>query len=368
MNENELKELISNITPADSAAAEAARLRQAKLAKPPGSLGKLEDISIRLAGITGKVLNSLERRAVLVFAADNGVVKEGVAVTPQSVTLSQCINMTEHKTGMSALAHFFGDRVRVTDVGVKARFTHPGIVDRKVRLGTRDLLIEPAMTRAEALAALAAGVEAVREEHLLGVDVIGVGEMGIGNTTTSAAVLACLTGLEVSAVTGRGSGLNDEAYEHKKQVISQAIIKHAPDSADPLDVISKVGGLDIAAMTGAYLGCALLRVPAVADGFISIVAALCAVRLCPAARDYIFLSHASMELGYRSAARELGLEPCLDLDMRLGEGSGCPIAFQIMRAACAAMNGMATFEEAAIDDKYLEGIRGFDAFGGGERQ
>ena len=185
---------------------------------------------------------------------------------------------------------------------------------------------------------------------------MGVGEMGIGNTTTSAAVLAALTGADAELVTGRGSGLNDEALEHKINVVREAIRINAPDALDPIDVISKVGGLDIAAMTGAYLGCAKHRLPAIADGFISVVAALCAVRLCPAARDFIFLSHASEEPGYKLAAKELGLKPFLLLDMRLGEGSGCPIAFQVMRAACAVMNGMATFDEAAIDDDYLKNL------------
>ncbi len=352
---------MEGITPADEGAMLEARRRQAMLAKPPGSLGKLEDISVKLAGITGKVNNRIERRAVMVFAADNGVVAEGVAVTPQSVTLAQCINMTMHKTGMSALAKFFGDEVFVFDVGINAEFSHPGIINKKVRLGTADLFREPAMTRDEAEKALLAGASAV-EEYALGFDAIGVGEMGIGNTTTSAAVTASLTSSPAQAVTGRGSGLTDEAFLHKISIIEGALTRHKPDANDPIDVISKVGGLDIAAMAGAYLACARHRIPAVVDGFISIAAALCAVRLSPAVRDYIFLSHASKESGYAVAARELDLDPCLALDMRLGEGSGCPIGFQILRAACAAMNGMATFEEAAIDDGYLAAIKGKNAF------
>ena len=355
MTDAELKTIISGVMPAyPDAIAEAVR-RQSELAKPPRSLGGLEDISIRLAGITGAVRNDPEKCLVAVFAADNGVVNEGVAVTPQSVTLKQAVNMTRHKTGMSALAGFFGNEVRVYDVGINAS-ERQELITKKLRRGTNSILRGPAMTREEALFAVSVGVEAAEKAKRDGFDAMGVGEMGIGNTTTSAAVLAALTGADAELVTGRGSGLNDEALEHKINVVREAIRINAPDALDPIDVISKVGGLDIAAMTGAYLGCAKHRLPAVADGFISVVAALCAVRLCPAARDFIFLSHASEEPGYKLAAKELGLKPFLLLDMRLGEGSGCPIAFQVMRAACAVMNGMATFDEAAIDDDYLKNL------------
>ncbi len=363
MNDTDLKELISEISPAYGSAAEAARMRQASLAKPPHSLGKLEDISVKLAGITGRVNNLLGECRVLVFAADNGVALEGVAVTPQSVTASQAVNMTRHKTGMSVLAAHFGNSIRVFDVGVNSENKLPGVIDRRIRRGTASILRGPAMSREECLRAAEAGIEAVYEARRDGVSAIGIGEMGIGNTTTSAAVLSALTGLSPEAVTGRGSGLTDEAFELKKRVIAEAVLLNSPDKDDVIGVISKVGGLDIAAMTGAYLGAARARIPAVADGFISIVAALCAYRLCPAVRDFIFLSHASMETGYRRAAGELGLEPFLLLDMRLGEGSGCPIAFAVMKAACAVMNDMATFDEAAINDGYLDTIRDIDAFG-----
>ena len=362
MTETELNELICKICPAFAEASEKAEARQAKLAKPPKSLGKLEDISVRLAGITGKVKNRIEYCRVLVFAADNGVVEEGVAVTPKSVTLSQAINMTAHKTGMSALAEYFNDSVCVTDVGIDSDIRFSGIVDRKVRKGTGNIRKGPAMSREEALNAMHAGIESVRAARDDGIDAVGIGEMGIGNTTTSAAVLAVLTGKDPEEVTGRGSGLTDEAFELKKRVISDAILLNAPDANDVIDVISKVGGLDIAAMTGAYLGCAYYRIPAAVDGFISIVAALCAVRLSPAVRDFLFLTHVSSEKGYSVAADELKLSPCLLLDMRLGEGSGCPLGFQIMKAACAVMNGMATFDEARIDDGYLDSIRSVDAF------
>ena len=315
MTERELRAYIEAIRPADEAAMDAARRRQAELAKPPGSLGRLEELSIRLSGVTGRVCPAMDRCRVAVFAADNGVVAEGVSCTPPSVTLQQAVNMTRRKTGMSAMAAAFGDDVAVVDVGIDG-----------------------------------------------GVTALGIGEMGIGNTTTSAAVLAALTGADVEAVTGRGGGLTDEGFRRKKAVLRQALALHRPDRNDVIGVLAGVGGLDLAAMTGAFLGCAHERVPAVADGFISITAALCAVRLCPAARDVLFLSHDSYEVGYRIAAEELGLQPCLRLEMRLGEGSGCPLLFRVLEGACGVMRGMATFAEAAIQDDYLDEIRAVDAF------
>ena len=360
MTEQELKTL--PIAPADNAAMEKARQRQAELAKPPGSLGKLEDYSIRLAGITGKVKNEIEKCRVIVLAADNGVTAEGVSSAPTSVTLSQVINMTRHITGMSSLAYYFGNEVVVADLGIDTDRKIPGVLDRKIRRSTGNIAKERAMTRQQVLDAIAVGLDLAADAAKDGVNAVGVGEMGIGNTTTSSAVLSALTGATPESVTGRGGGLTDRAFAVKKQVITQTLALHHPDREDVVDVLSAVGGLDLAAMTGVFLGCALQHIPAVVDGFISIVAALCACRLNPNVKDYLFLSHASYEIGYRLAAEELGLEPCLLLDMRLGEGSGCPIAFQILKAACAVMNGMRTFAEAAIQDDYLDPIRAQDSF------
>ena len=360
MTEQELKTL--PIAPADNAAMEKALQRQAELAKPPGSLGKLEDYSIRLAGITGKVKNEIEKCRVIVLAADNGVTAEGVSSAPTSVTLSQVINMTRHITGMSSLAFYFGNEVVVADLGIDTDRKISGVLDRKIRRSTGNIAKERAMTRQQVLDAIAVGLDLAADAAKDGVNAVGVGEMGIGNTTTSSAVLSALTGATPESVTGRGGGLTDQAFAVKKQVITQALALHHPDREDVVDVLSAVGGLDLAAMTGVFLGCALQHIPAVVDGFISIVAALCACRLNPNVKDYLFLSHASYEIGYRLAAEELGLEPCLLLDMRLGEGSGCPIAFQILKAACAVMNGMGTFAEAAIQDDYLEPIRAQDSF------
>ena len=362
MTLKELQKILTSIAPADREAMDRAKKRQAELAKPPGSLGKLEDMSIRLAGITGQVRNQLESCRILVFAADNGVIAEGVSSSPESVTLSQAVNMTRHITGMSALARYFGNSVVVADVGINAEVRCPAILNRKIRRSTRNLAKEPALTRQEVLDAMGVGLELAGQAKEEGVQAIGVGEMGIGNTTTSSAVLAALTGAAVEQVTGRGGGLTDQGFATKKRVIESALALHRPDPEDPLDVLSKVGGLDLAAMTGAFLGCALHRIPGVVDGFISIVAALCACRLCPHVREYLFLSHASYEVGYQLAARELGLDAFLLLEMRLGEGSGCPLAFQILKGACAVMCGMGTFQEAAIDDDYLEEIRAADSY------
>ena len=361
-SQEDLNNLIAGISGVDRAAMDAAERRQAELAKPPGSLGRLETLSVQLAGITGKVCNLTKRKVLLVFCADNGVVKEGVAGTPQSVTLAQTLNLAHGKTGAAVLAKRFGCEVCVCDVGVNAEITDPKVIPRKLAFGTSNMADGPAMTRAQALQAVLTGADLAYETAQNGADVIGVGEMGIGNTTTSAAVLAVLTGVAVKDVTGRGAGLTDEAYAKKIAVIEQAIRKNKPDVADVLDVLSKVGGFDIAAMCGAFLGAAKARVPVVIDGFISAVAALCAVRLCPNVRHYLIPSHASFEKGSRIVTEALRLEPLFDLQMRLGEGSGCPLAMMLIDAADAVMNDMATFSEAAIDDGYLEPLKRIDAF------
>lgn len=362
MTRQELTAYMESILPADRESMDAARRRQAELAKPPGSLGVLEDMSVRLAGVLRTARPEVRRCRVTVLAADNGVVAEGVSCAPQSVTVQQAVNMTRHKTGMSALAAYFGDDVQVVDVGIRTPVPCPQVLDRKIRFSTGDIAVEPAMTEQQALDALAVGLDLARQAKAEGIDAVGVGEMGIGNTTTSAAVLAALTGASVEEVTGRGGGLTDRGFATKKHVLRQALALHRPDAGDPIGVLAAVGGLDIAAMTGLFLGCAHEGLAAAVDGYISIVAALCAVRLCPRVRDVLFLSHASYEIGYRLAARELGLEPCLLLGMRLGEGSGCPLLFRVMQGACAVLNHMATFPEAAIEDGYLAPIREGDAF------
>ena len=337
----------------------AAEAHQARLAKPPGSLGRLEELSVQLAGITGKVHSELPRKQLLVFAADNGVVIEGVSSAPQSVTMQQTINLTRGKTGAAVLAKRFGCGLTVCDVGVNADICESAVLNRKIAYGTQNICAGPAMTREQALQAILTGA-AVAEN--VDADAVGIGEMGIGNTTTSSAVLAVLLGADVDKVTGRGGGITEESFRKKKAVIRTAVAVNRPNRNDVIDVLAKVGGFDLAAMCGAFLGAAAARRPAVIDGFISAVAAMCTVRLCPLVRGYLIPSHASFEIGYRLAMEELALRPLFDLGMRLGEGSGCPLAFQVLDAACAVMNDMASFDEAGINDDYLDEIRQGDQF------
>ena len=357
--EKELEKLLHSISSLDEAAMAAARERQAQLAKPPGSLGRLEELSVQLAGITGHVHNKMEKTHLLVFAADNGVVAEGVSSAPQSVTLMQTVNLTRGKTGASVLARHFGSGITVCDVGVNADIRDKAVLNRKIAYGTQNIAHGPAMTREQAVTAILTGAELA---GITDADALGVGEMGIGNTTTSSAVLAVLLSADVETVTGRGGGITDDSFRRKKEVIRQAIAVNRPDKTDPVDVLAKVGGFDLAAMCGAFLGAAASHRPVVIDGFISAVAALCAVRLCPRVRGYLVASHASFEIGYRLAMDAMNLEPMFRLGMRLGEGSGCPLAFQVLSAACAVINDMATFDQAGIDDGYLDEIRRGDQF------
>ena len=355
----DLQTMIVSVAPLDEVAIAAARERQAQLAKPPGSLGRLEDLSIQLAGITGKIHNKIEKKHLLVFAADNGVVEEGVSSAPQSVTLMQTINLTRHKTGASTLCKHFGCEITVCDVGVNADIKEPKVLNKKIAYGTQNIVKGPAMTREQAEQAILIGYELAKATDA---DVIGIGEMGIGNTTTSSAVLSVLLDASVENVTGRGGGITDQSFLKKKQVIKDAIAINQPDKNDVIDVLSKVGGFDIAAMCGAFIGAAMTRRPVVIDGFISAVAALCAYKLCPNVRGYLIPSHASYEIGYKLAMDAMDLQPLFLLGMRLGEGSGCPLAFEILDAACAIINDMATFDQAGIDDGYLDEIREGDKF------
>ena len=381
MKRTELDEIIKSIKPADRQAIIQAKARQAQLAKPPGSLGGLEEMSVRIAGMTGQVINRIGKGCVAVFCADNGVVAEGVASAPQSVTRAQTINFTRRLTGVGALARCYDSELLIVDMGVKEKIpsdlydTVPlrdtsKIIDRRLRPQgeTDNIATGPAMTQEEVLQAIAAGLEMADAVHRAGFSILGVGEMGIGNTTTSAALLSAVTGRSSDETVGRGGGVNDEGFARKKEIVEQAAaefcrsggILSTPVQARPeqmLAALARMGGFDICAMTGAYLGAAACRMPVVIDGYISAAAALAARVLAPAAADYMIASHKSYEKGYMLAIDVLGLKPFLSLDMRLGEGSGCPIAFSVIRGACDVMANMATFEEAAINDDYLEEIR-----------
>ena len=378
-------------------AMEEARARQEILAKPTGALGDLEEITIHLAGITGKVKNDVSKQAIVIFSADNGVVDEGVASAPQSVTLSQTINFTRRLTGVGSMSKYFGIDLLVVDMGVKmdipqelytAEMTEHQcaadgsciqglsrrIVNRSLGRGTKNLAKGPAMTREEALQAIYTGMDAAEAIKRCGYGIFGIGEMGIGNTTTSACVLAALLGLDGEDVVGRGGGLNDEGMLKKIRIVDEAVARceqygggNVVDEADTehirtriskdidvVGILAEVGGFDICAMVGAFLGAAYYKLPVVIDGYISAVAALAAYWLAPQVTDFMFGSHVSKEKGYMVAMDALDVKPYFNLGMRLGEGSGCPISFKIIETACATMNGMATFAEGAIDADYLQ--------------
>ncbi|MGF6376310.1 nicotinate-nucleotide--dimethylbenzimidazole phosphoribosyltransferase [Clostridiales Family XIII bacterium PM5-7] len=370
-NEKILFQLIGQIEDLDTAAMDAAKERQDYLAKVPGSLGYLEDISIKIAGITGKAMdNDVSKQCVVIMCADNGVVEEGVTSAPQSVTLMQTINFTRRITGVSSMAKYFDIDILAVDVGVKMEIpqelltdamltedkTIPiKIVNRRIANGTKNLAKEAAMTREEAIQAMLTGIESVEAMKNAGITLFGVGEMGIGNTTTSAAVLSAFTGEKAEVVVGRGGGLNDEGLAKKIKIVDDAVNNWC--MSDPIEKLAKVGGFDICAMVGAFIGAGIYRIPVVIDGFISMVAAYVAKELNPKAKDFMFASHKSFEKGYVIAMEKMGLSPLFDLGMRLGEGSGCPIAFKIIETACASMNLMKTLEEGSIDGGYLEEIR-----------
>jgi len=358
--ELELKEKIKDIEVVDPD-----KMREAygyidSLIKPPKSLGKLEKIAISLAGITGKVKNTLKKKRIIVLCADNGVTCEGVSSAPVTVTASQAVNMTKGITGMSSMARHFGIETEIVDVGIATDYNCEEVLDRKIRKGTGNIAIEPALTREEVLRAILVGMECADRASMDKVDVLGVGEMGIGNTTTSAAVLAAISGTMAEDVVGRGGGLTDDAFQKKISVVEKALsrfLSSGSDKGDIINILSELGGLDIAAMCGVFLGAAKNRIPVVIDGYISVVAALCACRLNEKVAGYLFPSHESKEKGYKIAISLLDLKPWFNLDMGLGEGSGCVIAFQIMEAACAFVCNMGTFKSGGICDDYLEDIR-----------
>ena len=337
------------IPPINQSAMEAAKRKVDLLVKPLGSLGRLEEIAIQLAGIHGEIPQTLDKRRIVVFAADNGLWATGVSPVPQDVTLKQAINMTRGKTGVCALARFAGCELVVVDIGINADITPGVLIDNKLAKGTADFTLGPAMSREDASHGLDVGVKLATSAARERINLLAAGEMGICNTSTSAAVLSALTGMPANDTVGKGAGLSQAQFSLKREVVARALEVNKPDLDDPLDVLAKVGGFDIAGMAGLFIGGAAERLPMVVDGFIAMVAALIAVRLRPEVRPYLFASHISRELGFTRAARELALTPVLDMQMRLGEGSGCPLMMLVMESALRMAHEMGTFEEAAID-------------------
>lgn len=350
--------IINRIEPLNKEAIDMAKHRVDSLAKPLGSLGSLEDIVIQLAGITGNIHNNIDKKCVIIMSSDNGVVEEGVASAPQFVTLEQTKNFIKGRTGVAAIAKTNGTNLIVVDVGINSDEKIDGVIDRKISKGTKNIFKGPAMDYENAIKAINIGIETAKKANDEGYKIIGVGEMGIGNTTTSAAVLMALINCDVEEVVGKGAGITLESFEKKKLVVKTAIEKNNINKDDPIDIVAKVGGYDIAAMAGVFLGAAYYKIPVVIDGFISVVSALVATRLNPLVKEYCISSHESKEIGYNIAMDELGLNPMLNLGMRLGEGSGCPIAFSVVEFAISMMKNMSTFDEVNIDDSYLDEVRG----------
>jgi nicotinate-nucleotide--dimethylbenzimidazole phosphoribosyltransferase len=346
-----VEDLIAQIGPLDEAAMVAARARQDMLTKPPGSLGRLEALSIQLAGITGNPRPSFQHKVIVTMAGDHGVVAEGVSAYPQAVTPQMVYNFLRGGAAINVMARHVGARVVVVDMGVAAALeAHPDLVNKKVALGTGNIARGPAMSREQAVRALLAGAEVVEAEINRGLDILGTGDMGIGNTTPSAAIAAALTGRPPAEIAGRGTGVDDAGLARKVAAVQRALAANRPDPGDALDVLAKVGGFEIGGLAGAILAAAAHRRPAVIDGFISTAAAMIAVGLAPQVRPYLIAAHRSQERGHALMLEWLALAPLLDLDMRLGEGTGAALGISLAEVACKILGEMATFGEAGVSE------------------
>lgn len=345
--ETDLEQVIRQIGPLDEQAMEQAARKWNSIAKPLHSLGKLEEHIIRIAGITGDPDVKMEEKALIVMCADNGVVEEGVTQTGQEVTAIVAENFLSGETSAAIMCKKAGARILPIDIGMAGKTKVP---DHKVAWGTRNFAKEPAMTREQAVQSILTGVRIVEEEKKAGVALLATGEMGIGNTTTSSAVLAALLQIDPEKVTGRGAGLTSAGLLRKIQVIRQALALHKPDANDPVDVLAKVGGFDIGGLAGVYLGAAKMRLPVLIDGFISGTAALLACRLCPEAKEYMIASHKSKEPGMQILLKALGLSASLDCDMCLGEGTGAVAFFPVLDMAAAVYRQMSTFADIQVEE------------------
>jgi nicotinate-nucleotide--dimethylbenzimidazole phosphoribosyltransferase len=344
-----LHETIDAVPAVDPAVEQRARAHLDSLTKPPCSLGRLEDLAAQYCAATGTAEPTLGEKQIFTFAADHGVVEEGVSAYPKEVTPQMVRNMLGGGAAVSVLAGHVGARLCVVDIGVDDPLADaPGLCRRKVRAGTRNIACGPAMTEGEAVQAVETGIELAQGAVEAGVSLIGAGEMGIGNTTPSSALFAALLPCEVEQVTGRGTGIDDATLARKVEVIGRALAVNRSRLRDPLGALAAVGGLEIAAICGVALGAAARRVPVVVDGFISSAGALVACRMCERLRPYLFFSHCSAEAGHRTFFEEFGVEPLLDLGMRLGEGTGAALAISLVEAGVKVYNGMATFDSAGV--------------------
>lgn len=344
-----LQKTIANIREPDKNAMEAAQKRWDSIAKPLKGLGLLEEAVTRIVGITGSPAVTLGKKGVVVMCADNGVIAQGVTQTGGEVTAVVTENLTHGAASVCKMARVAGADVFPVDIGVAREVSGPGLINRKIAFGTMDMTKGPAMTREQAVKALETGIEIASELKQKGYGILATGEMGIGNTTTGSAVVSVLLHRPPAEMTGRGAGLSSAGLRRKIAAIETAIAVNRPDPDDPLDVLAKVGGFDIAGLAGVFLGCAENHIPAVVDGFISSAAALAAVRLCPAAAGYLLASHVSKEPAAALVLRELNLKPLLTAEMCLGEGTGAVAMFPLLEMACAVYREMDTFQDIQIE-------------------
>jgi nicotinate-nucleotide--dimethylbenzimidazole phosphoribosyltransferase len=346
-----LTETLEKIKPLDTTAMDAARVRQDQLTKPAGSLGRLEELSIRIAGIQGKAKPQIKDKAMITMAGDHGVVDEKVGNWPREVTAQMVENFLRGGAGINVLARQAGARIIFVDMGVASDLKpDKQLIVKKVDYGTKNICLGPAMTGEQAVKTIDAGIEIINNEAKNGLDIIGTGDMGIGNTTASSAIFAALSGFPAEKVTGRGTGLSDEQLAHKIDVIKRALGVNKPDRSQPLQVLAKVGGFEIGGLTGVMIGAAARRIPVVIDGFISGAAALIAAALTPQIKDYLIAAHVSAEAGHAAMLEYLGLKPLLSLEMRLGEGTGAALGIILAEAAVRTLNEMATFAEAGVSE------------------
>ena len=347
-----IKHTIASIKPLYERAMAEAKMRQSSLAKPRGSLGQLESISIQVAGIKGEPRPRIVHKVIFTLVGDHGITEEGVSAYPSEVTSQMVYNFLRGGAGINVLARLVGARVVVADLGVASKMEkHRDLIDKKVALGTQNMAKGPAMSREEAVRSIEAGIELVEEELMKGIDILGTGDMGIGNTTSSSTITAVFTGADVVTVTGRGTGIDNEGWRQKVKVIQRALEINRPNPKDPIDVLSKVGGFEIGGIAGVILAGAKYRIPVVIDGFISGAAALIATSLSSQVKPYLIASHQSAEKGHKLILEYLGLKPLLNLDLRLGEGTGAALGIFLVGASLKILDEMATFSEARVSEK-----------------
>lgn len=353
---DKLNKTINAISPPDTLIYKAALERLARQARPAGSLGVLEHLSARLAGIAKTIDVRLRRKVIVTCAGDHGVVAEGVSLFPQEVTPQMVYNFVNGGASINVLARHAGAEVKVADLGVNHDFENDlPIFHKKIRKGTSNIAVGPAMSRQEAICSIEAGIDIV--DDLLKecpVDILGTGDMGIGNTTPSTAVIAAISGIAIEKLTGRGTGIDDEALKNKIEVIKRSIEVNKPDPEDALDILSKVGGFEIGGLAGLVLGAAANGIPVVCDGLISTAGALIACSLAPLAKEYLFASHRSVEVGHGYMHEILGIDPLLDIGFRLGEGTGAAVAVELLDAATRILAEIKTFEEVAIKNAQIQ--------------